>query len=101
MLLLPSAWIYEAGLPTEALIIGFWASAIPVIGETGVGADSVYSFSLWYGSEEPISVAGCYASTFGGTDGPEGPEYGSRLGTGPTCQDFGDPGASLCLCTTG
>ena len=40
------------------------------------------------GSEEPVSVSGCYTSTFGSTGGPEGPEYGSRSGTGLTGQDF-------------
>ena len=44
MLLLPSAWTYEAGLPTEAWILGFWVDALPVIG--GTGTDSVCSFSL-------------------------------------------------------
>ena len=46
MLLLPSAWTYEAGLATEAWILGFWAGTVPVIG--GTGAYSVCSFSLWY-----------------------------------------------------
>ena len=80
-------------------ILGFWAGAVPVIG--GIGADSVCSFSLWYRSDEPVSVVGCYARTFGNTDGLEGPKYGSRLGIGPTGQDFGDPGACLCRCTIG
>ena len=44
MLLLPSSWTYEAGLPAEAWIPGFWAGAVPVIG--GIGTDSVCSFSL-------------------------------------------------------
>ena len=96
MLLLPSAWTYEVGLPTEAWIQGFWVDAVLVIG--GTGADSVCSFSLWYGSKEPVSVAGCYASTFDGTDELEGPEYGSRYGTRPTCQDLGDLGECLRRC---
>ena len=41
MLLLPSLWTYEAGLPTEAWIPRFWAGAIPVI--SGTGADTIYS----------------------------------------------------------
>ena len=44
MLLLPSALTYEAGLPTEAWILGFWADAVPVI--SGTCMDSVCSFSL-------------------------------------------------------
>ena len=63
--------------------------------------DLVCSFSLWYGSKEPVSIVGCYVSTFGGTDGPKGPEYGSRLGTGPTGQDFGDLRSCLRRCTIG
>ena len=98
MLLLPSAWTYEAGLPTEAWIPGFWAGAVPII--DGKSTDLVCSFSLWNESEEPVSVAGCYASTFGGTDGPEGPKYGSRSGTGSIGQDFGDLGTCLHRCTT-
>ena len=77
----------------EAWIPRFWAGAIPVI--DGIGVDSVCSFSLWYGSEEPVSVVGCYASTLGGTGGPEGPEYRLRSGTGPTGRYFRDPGAFL------
>ena len=43
MLLFPSAWTYEAGLPTEAWIQGFWANVVPVI--SGTGVDTVCSFS--------------------------------------------------------
>ena len=96
MLLLPSSWTYEAGLPTEAWIPGFWVGAVPVIG--GTSADSVCSFSLWYGSEEPVSVVECYTSTFGSTDGPE---YGSRSSIRPTSQDFEELGACLRRCTIG
>ena len=46
----------------EAWIPSFWAGAVLIIG--GTGADSVCSFSLWYESEEPVSVAGCYAAPF-------------------------------------
>ena len=35
MLLLPSAWTYEVGLPTEVWIPGFWADAVLVISGTG------------------------------------------------------------------
>ena len=41
MLLFPSAWTYEAGLPIEVWISGFWAGAVPVI--SGTGVDTVYS----------------------------------------------------------
>ena len=41
-----------------------------------------------YGSEEPVSVSGCYTSTFGSTGGLEGPECRSRSGTGLTGRDF-------------
>ena len=46
----------------------------------------------YYGSEEPVSVAGCYTSTFDSTNGLEGlkgPECGSRSSTELTSQDFG------------
>ena len=99
MLLLPSAWTYEAGVPMEAWIVGFRASVVLVI--SGTGADTICFFSPRYGSEEPLSVTGCYASTFGSTDKPEGPEYGSRSGAGLTGQEFGDLGACLLHCTIG
>ena len=99
MLLLPSAWTHEEGLPTEAGISGFWADTVLVI--NGTGANSVCSFSPWCGSEEPVSVVECYAITSGGTDGPEGSGYGSRSGTGLTVQDFRDPGACLSHGTRG
>ena len=41
MLLLPSAWTYEMGLPTEAWIPEFWAGAVLVI--SGTGVDTIYS----------------------------------------------------------
>ena len=99
MILLPSALKYEAGLPTETRIPGFWADAVPFINR--IGADPICSFSLSYGSKEPVSVAACYTSTFSGIDRPKGLEYGSRSGTRPTGQDFGDPGVCLRCCTKG
>ena len=98
MLLLPSAWTYEARLPTEVWIPGFWADAVPVI--SGTGADTVYSSTPQYGSKEPILVVECYTSTFGSTNMSGESDYGSRSGTGLTVQDFGDPGACLRRCTT-
>ena len=82
MLLLPSAWTYEAGLPTEVWIAGFWADTVPVI--SGTGADTVYSSTPQYWSEEPVLAVECYINTFGSTDRLEGPDYGSRSGTGLT-----------------
>ena len=41
MLLLPSTWTYETGLPTEAWIPGFWAGEVLVISWTGI--NTVYS----------------------------------------------------------
>ena len=41
MLLLPSAWTYEAGLPPEARIPRFRHSAAPDI--SGIGTDIIYS----------------------------------------------------------
>ena len=98
MLLLPSAWTYEAGLLTEVWIPGFWAGAVLVI--SGTGADTVYSSTPQYGSKELVLVIECYTRTFGSTGRSEGPDYGSRSGTGLTDQDFGDPGACLGRCTT-
>ena len=98
MLLLPSALTYEAGLPTEVWIPGFWAGAVPVI--SGTDVDTVYSSTPQYGSKEPVLVVECYTSTFGSTDRSEGSDYGSRSGTGLIDQDFRDPGACLRRCTT-
>ena len=88
MLFLSTAWTHEMGLPPEIGIPGFWDSTVPV--SCRIGEDTVHSFTPNYGSEEPVSVAGCHISTFGNTDGPEGPEIGSRSGTELTGQDFGN-----------
>ena len=88
MFLLPSAWTYEAGLPVEAGILGFWVGSVLVI--SGTGTDTVCSLLPRYGSEEPVSVIECYANTFDSTHMLEGPEYGLRSSTGPTSQDFED-----------
>ena len=98
MLLLPLAWTYEAGLPTEAWILGFWAYTAPVI--SGIDTDIIYSSTPQYRLEEPVLVAECYTSTFGSTDRSEGPDYGSRSRTGLIGQDFRDLRASLRRCTT-
>ena len=99
MLLLPLAWTYEAGLPTEAWIPGFWASSVLVI--SGTGSNTIYSSIPQYGSEVSVSVTECYTSTFSRTNRSEGPDYGSRSGTEPTGQNFGDPKACLRRCTRG
>ena len=86
MLLLPTAWACETGLPPETGIPGHWDSAVPV--SCRAGESIVCSSTPWYGSEEPVSVSGCYTSIFCSTGGPEEPEGGSRSGTGLTGWDF-------------
>ena len=76
MLFLLIVWTYETGLPPEARIPGFRGSALPVI--SGTGKDTVYSSTPQYGSEEPVSVPGCYTDTSRYTGRPEGPRYGLR-----------------------
>ena len=66
---LPTAWTYETGLPPDTGISGFWDSTVPISCRTG--EDTVHSSIHSYGSEEPISVTGCYTSTFDSTDRPE------------------------------
>ena len=86
MLFLPTALACETGLPPETGILGFWDSIVPV--SCRIGEYTVHSSTPYYGSEEPVSVSGCYISTFGSTDGLEGPECESRSGTGLTGRDF-------------
>ena len=86
MLLLPIAWACETRLPPETGISEHWDSAVPV--SCRAGESTVHSSTPQYGSEEPVSVSGCYTSTFGSTGGPEEPEGGSRSGIGPTGRDF-------------
>ena len=99
MLFLPTAWTHETGLPLETGIPGFLDSTVLVSCRTG--EDTVHSSTPEYGSEEPVSVARCYTSTFGSTDGLEGPECGSRSGIELIGQDFGDLGACLRHCARG
>ena len=82
LLFLPSVLTYEAGLPPEAGIPGFQDNVVPVISRTG--ANTVYSFILQYGSEEPVSVLGCCTSTSYYTDRTERPGHGLGPRTGPT-----------------
>ena len=96
MFLLPSSWAHEMRLSTKARIPELWDSAVLVM--SGTSAEIVSCFLLQCGSEELVSVAKCYSSTFGSTDRPDRPEglgYGSRSGTGFTGQNFEDPGACL------
>ena len=67
MLPLPTTWTYETGFPLETGIPGFWDSTVPVSHRTRGGA--VHSTTPQWGSEGPVSVARCYTSTFGSTDG--------------------------------
>ena len=76
MLPLPAAPTYEEGLPLETGILGFRDRAIPV--SCGIGADTVYSSTPWYGSEEPVSVPGSCTGASHYTGRPEGPDYGLR-----------------------
>ena len=86
MLLLPTAWACETGLPPETGIPGHWDSAVPV--SCRAGESTIHSSTPWYGSKEPVSVSGYYTSTFGGIGRPEGPEGWSRSGIGLTGRDF-------------
>ena len=70
MFLLSPVWTQKSGLPIKAEIPGIWDNAIPDI--DGTCTDTVCFFSPRYGLEEPVSVAECYASTFGSTDKLEG-----------------------------
>ena len=74
MFLLLPALTQEAGLPTRAEIPRIWDTVVPDI--DGTYTDTVYSFSPQYGSEEPVSVAECHASTFGSIDRLEGTDMG-------------------------
>ena len=65
MLFMSKAWACETGLPPETGIPGFWDSTVPVSGRTG--EDTIYSSTARYRPEEPVSVSGCYMSTFGST----------------------------------
>ena len=60
------------GIAPETGIPRLWDNAIPVSHRTD-------------GSEEPVSVSGCYTSTLNSTDWPKGPECGSKSGTDQIC----------------
>ena len=93
MFLLPAARTYEEGLPTKAEIPGFWGTSVPIVSETCGGA--VCSFLPQHGLEEPLSVLGSCMGVSRYTGRPEGPDYGPRQRTGPTCRDV--RGSGVCL----
>ena len=84
MLLFPTAWACEMGLPPETGIPRCWDSAVLV--SCRIGEYIVHSSTPQYGSEEPVLVSGCYRSTPNSTDMPEGPECGSKSGTDQSAQ---------------
>ena len=81
MLLLPSAWTYEAGLPSKAKTPELWDTIVPII--SGTCADVVCSSLPQHGPGEPISVPRCYTSTYYFADGHMGQGMGRGQG-----QDF-------------
>ena len=86
MLLLATVWACETGLPLEIGIPRYWNSVVPF--SCRAEECTIHSSTPYYGSEEPVSVSGCYTNTFGSTGGPEGLECGSRSGIGLTGRDF-------------
>ena len=83
MLFLPTVWAYETRLLLETGIPRLWDSTVPVSGRTR--EYTVHSSTPYNGSEESVSVSGCYTSTSSNTDRLEGPEYGSKSGTDQSC----------------
>ena len=67
------------GIAPEVGIPRLWDNAVPVGRRTG--EYTVHSSTPQYGSEELVSVSGCYTSTSNNTDRPEGLECGSKSGT--------------------
>ena len=93
MLPLSSTWAPETGLPTEVEVSELWDATVLVVSEAH--SNIVRSFSPQHEPKEPVSALGCGTCTYHVTDGPEKPEYGSRLRVGLTGRDFGDPRACL------
>ena len=89
MLPLPIARTYEEGFPLETGILRFRNNAIPV--SCGSGADTVYSFTPWYGLEEPVSVLRSCTGTSRYTGRPERPGHGLRQRTRPIGRDVSTP----------
>ena len=71
------------GIAPETGIPRLWDNAVPV--SRRIGEYTVHSSTPLYGSEEPVSVSGCYTSTSSNTDRPEGPECRSKSGTVQSC----------------
>ena len=90
MFLLLPVWTQEAGLPTKAEIPGICDTVVPNF--DGTCTDTVCSFSPRYGSEEPVSVAECHASTFGSIDRLEGTGLGRGQGQGTQTGTSGTQG---------
>ena len=95
---LPAAQTYEKGLPRETGIPEFGDSAVPI--SCGIGADTIYSSTPWYGSNELVSVLGSCTGASNYTGRLEGSDYGSRQRAGPTSRDVRDLRACLCHHTT-
>ena len=83
----------EEGLPLKTRILEFGDSAVSV--SCGTRADTIYSSTPWYRSEEPVSVPGSCTDAFRYTGRSEGPYYGPRQRTGPTGRDVRDSWACL------
>ena len=77
MLPLPSAWAHKTRLSTKTRILKLWDIIVPII--IGTCVDEVCSFLL-HGLGEPMSVLGCYTSTYYFTDGPHGQGMGRGRG---------------------
>ena len=95
MLLLPSAWTYEARLPPKARIPKGWDTTIPII--NGTCTDAFCSSLPQHRPGEPVSVPGCCTSAYYFTDRIERPEYGSRSGIRLISRNFEDPWVSASL----
>ena len=71
MLLLPTAWACEMGLPLETGIPGFRDSSVLDSGRTG--EDTIHSSTARYRPEELVLVSGSYTGTSCFTGRPERP----------------------------
>ena len=89
----PPAWTLETGLPSETRILGLWDTLILVI--SGTCVDSGCSSLPHYELGEPVSIPGCYISTYYFVDRLDGSGHGLRLMAGLTGRDSRDLGACL------
>ena len=90
MLPLPSPWAHETRFSTEAGIPESWDIIVPII--SGTCADAICSSLPQHGLREPISVPGCYTSTYFFAYGQHGPGHGSGLRSRPPGRYFRDQG---------